>query len=91
MRIDAHQHFWSYSAKHYGWIADNDLTALERDFLPGDLRPLLDAHGIDGTVAVQAQQSEAETRWLLAATRSEPQLARVLPSSHGAHGRSPSW
>ena len=65
MRIDAHQHFWSYSAEHYGWIVDNGLTALERDFLPADLRPLLDAHGIDGTVAVQAQQSEEETRWLL--------------------------
>ena len=65
MRIDAHQHFWSYSAEHYGWIVDNGLTALERDFLPGDLRPLLDAHGIDGTIAVQAQQREEETRWLL--------------------------
>lgn len=65
MRIDAHQHFWSYSAEQYGWIVDNGLTALERDFLPEHLRPLLDAQRIDGTIAVQARQSEEETRWLL--------------------------
>ncbi len=64
MRIDAHQHFWQYSPAEYGWI-DGTLTDLKRDFLPADLVPLLAANGFDGTVAVEARQSLAETDWLL--------------------------
>jgi predicted TIM-barrel fold metal-dependent hydrolase len=39
--------------------------AIHRDFLPGDMRPLLDAAGIDGTVLVQTMESEADTAFLL--------------------------
>ena len=63
-RIDAHQHFWRYSEDEYGWISDA-MAAIRRDFLPDDLRPLLDEAGIDATVAVQARQSLEETEWLL--------------------------
>jgi L-fuconolactonase len=41
------------------------MAALRRDFLPGDLEPLLDAAGFDGCVAVQARQALDETAWLL--------------------------
>ena len=34
--IDAHQHFWQYSAAEYGWI-DDSMTPLRRDFLPEEL------------------------------------------------------
>lgn len=64
MRVDAHQHFWRYSQEEYGWISD-PMAAIRRDFLPGDLRPLLLESGIDATIAVQARQSLAETDWLL--------------------------
>ncbi|HEU5350313.1 MAG TPA: amidohydrolase family protein [Terracidiphilus sp.] len=64
MRVDAHQHFWKYDPAEYGWITDA-LAALKRDFLPADLKPLLDANGLDGCVAVQARQSREETRWLM--------------------------
>lgn len=64
MRLDAHQHFWKYSPKDYGWINDT-MAALRRDFLPDDLQPLLAAEGFDGSIAVQARQSLEETRWLL--------------------------
>ena len=64
MRIDAHQHFWQYSAVEYDWI-DESMGVLRRDFLPGDLAPLLATNGLDGCVAVQARQSDEETRWLL--------------------------
>ena len=64
MRIDAHQHFWRYSAAEYPWIGPG-MERLARDFLPADLAPLLEAGGIAGTVAVQARQSLEETRWLL--------------------------
>ncbi|HWA87082.1 MAG TPA: amidohydrolase family protein [Opitutus sp.] len=64
MRIDAHQHFWSYSPAEYDWIGE-EMRAIRRDFLPPDLAPLLTAAGLDGTVAVQARQSLTETDWLL--------------------------
>ncbi len=63
-RIDAHQHFWQYDPAEYGWITEQ-LAAIRRDFMPGDLKPLLDRLGFDGCVAVQARQSLEETRWLL--------------------------
>jgi L-fuconolactonase len=64
LKIDAHQHFWQYSAAEYGWISD-PISVLRRDFLPRDLQPLLQANGFDGSIAVQARQSLEETRWLL--------------------------
>ncbi len=64
MRIDAHQHFWQYDPAEYAWISGG-MTGLKRDFLPPDLKPLLDAAGFSGCVAVQARQSLEETRWLL--------------------------
>jgi L-fucono-1,5-lactonase len=64
MRLDAHQHFWKYSAAEYGWI-NKSMGVLKRDFLPSDLAVRLAANGFDGSVAVQARQSLEETRWLL--------------------------
>jgi L-fuconolactonase len=64
MRIDAHQHFWKYSPAAYDWIGE-EMTVLKRDFMPGDLLPLLAANGFDGAIAVQACQTVEETQWLL--------------------------
>lgn len=64
MRIDAHQHFWEFNPQRDAWISD-DMAVLRRDFLPADLQPLLKTNGFDGCVAVQADQSEEETRFLL--------------------------
>src|SRR6201985_3622648 len=41
------------------------MAAIQRNFLPDDLKPLLDKNGIDGCVAVQADQSDAENGFLL--------------------------
>ncbi|MHC4621872.1 MAG: amidohydrolase family protein [Planctomycetota bacterium] len=64
MRIDAHQHFWKYNERDYGWMG-RGMESLKRDRLPGDLAPLLRKAGIDGTVAVQARQRVEETEFLL--------------------------
>ncbi len=64
LRIDAHQHFWRYQPETHAWISEA-MAPLKRDFLPADLEPLLAAMRFDGCVAVQAQQSVAETEWLL--------------------------
>jgi L-fuconolactonase len=64
MRIDAHQHFWRYNASRDRWITD-DMAVLKKDFLPEHLIPELKAGEIQGCVAVQADQSEDETNFLL--------------------------
>lgn len=64
MKIDAHQHFWIFDPVRDSWI-DESMAAIQRDFLPADLKPILDRHEIDGCVAVQADQSDAETHFLL--------------------------
>src|SRR5829696_2986384 len=64
MKIDAHQHFWQYEPVKDAWITD-DMNILQRDFTPKDLQPLLQQNGFDGCIAVQADQSEHETFFLL--------------------------
>lgn len=64
MQIDAHQHFWQFDPVKDGWITA-EMAVLKRDFLPADLKPLLEQQGFDGCVAVQADQSEAETQFLI--------------------------
>ena len=64
MRIDSHQHFWKYHPVKDAWITD-DMKGIQHDFLPADLWPLLQQNNVDGCVAVQADQSETETEFLL--------------------------
>ncbi|MEX2591977.1 MAG: amidohydrolase family protein [Anditalea sp.] len=64
MIIDAHQHFWKYSPQKHHWI-NEEMTAIKRDFLPEDLQKIYREHGVYGCVAVQAEQSEEETDFLL--------------------------
>ena len=64
MRIDSHQHFWKYDANRDSWI-DDSMKILRKDFLPSDLEPLLQENNIEACIAVQADQSEEETTYLL--------------------------
>jgi L-fuconolactonase len=64
MHIDAHQHFWIYNNREFGWI-DDSMAALRRNFLPADLRPELRANDFQGSVVVQTRQTLEETNWLL--------------------------
>jgi len=77
MRIDAHQHFWRYRPETHAWITDA-MPRLKCDFLPADLQPLLRTAGFDGCVAVQAQQSVAETEWLLQLADQHPFIRGVV-------------
>lgn len=64
MRIDSHQHFWKFDPVRDSWI-DSSMQKIARDFLPQDLKPLLSQSQMEGCVAVQADQSETETQFLL--------------------------
>lgn len=76
-RIDAHQHYWRFDPVRDAWITE-EMAVLRRDFLPGDAAPLLEAAGIDGVVAVQADQSEAETDFLLQLAAAHPFIRGVV-------------
>lgn len=77
MRVDAHHHFWRYNPSRDTWITDR-MSVLKRDFLPSDLRPELERNGVDATVAVQADQSESETRFLLDLAESHGFISGVV-------------
>jgi L-fuconolactonase len=77
MVIDAHQHFWRFNPVRDAWITE-DMSAIRRDFLPGDLVPELDANGIDASIAIQADQSEAETEFLLGLAEGNKRIAGVV-------------
>ena len=65
MKIDAHQHFWSIKRQNdYGFLTPT-AGVLYNEYGPDDLKPILDAVGIDYTVLVQAAETEEETQWLL--------------------------
>lgn len=77
MQLDAHQHFWRYDARRDTWIGDH-MATIKRDFLPADLAPELAANAIDASIAVQADQSETETQFLLELASSNPKIAGVV-------------
>ena len=77
--IDAHHHLWRLSRADYGWIGGGRNPAvapIERDYLVEDYRSLAAANGIIGSIAVQAAQTVAETRWLLEQARASDGLIK---------------
>lgn len=76
-RIDAHQHFWRYRAQDYPWMTA-DMAVLRRDWLPADLKPLLDAQCIDACIAVQARADEVENDFLLQLADGNPWIGAVI-------------
>ena len=77
MKIDAHQHFWSYNPVRDSWI-DASMEVIRKDFLPKDLKPILDANAIDGCIVVEANPSEAETQFLLDLADKNPFIKGVV-------------
>lgn len=75
-RLDSHQHFWRYSPEEYPWIPRG--SALERDWLPHDLTALQRPLGLEGSIAVQARQSVAESDWLLGLADADPRIRGVV-------------
>lgn len=63
-RIDSHQHFWKFDPVRDSWI-DETMQKIKKDFLPQDLLPLLTENNFAGCVAIQADQSEEQTNFLL--------------------------
>ena len=64
MTIDAHQHFWKFDPQKHSWIND-EMAVIRKDFFPTDLKEVYAANNIDACVAVQADETETETDFLI--------------------------
>lgn len=79
MIIDSHQHFWQFSQPFdYDWIKTPPHAAINRDFLPTDLEPLLHASGVNKSVFVQTQHNVEENRWVLQMTQQHDFIVGVV-------------
>lgn len=76
--IDAHQHFWDLDEVDYPWLTE-ELGPIFRTFAPDELRPQLEAAGVDGTVLVQSANSREDTESML-------RIAAAHPWVHGVVG-----
>jgi L-fuconolactonase len=63
-RIDSHQHFWQFDPVRDSWI-NEDMSVIQKDFLPENLKPVLEQNGFEGCVVVQSDQSEVENEFQL--------------------------
>jgi L-fuconolactonase len=77
MNIDSHQHFWGYDSRRDRWITE-EMSVLKRDFLPEDLVPHWRANHVEGSIAIQADQSEAETMFLLELAAQSEEIRGVV-------------
>ena len=75
--IDTHQHFWNYNPKTQEWINEN-MKVIRKNFLPEDIAPLLKENKVEGCVAVQADQSIAETNFLIQAAKNNTFIKGVV-------------
>lgn len=77
MVVDAHVHFWKYDKKRFDWIS-SDMKILRQDHLPEHLSLTLKRNEVDGVVAVQADQSELETHFLVELAKTHPVIKAVV-------------
>jgi L-fuconolactonase len=77
MRIDAHHHFWDLNKLSYAWMPPGE-SILRRNYLPADLRTILEDNRFDGSVVVQANTVMEETYWLLELAAENPFILGVV-------------
>ena len=75
--IDAHQHFWKYDPGVHTWMKEED-AVIKKDFLPDALKIELEHNGVNGCVAVQADQSDHETGFLVDLAKAYPFIRGVV-------------
>jgi len=76
MTIDTHVHFWKYNKQRDGWM--DTMKILQQDYLPENISLTLTRNGVDGCVAVQADQSELETHFLIELAKTHPIIKGIV-------------
>jgi L-fuconolactonase len=77
--LDAHHHLWQRSQPfNYEWLKQPNLARINRDYLPDDLWPQLQQHGINGSIVVQTQHDLHENDWALQLAEQYPWIKGVV-------------
>lgn len=77
MVIDSHVHFWKFDPARNAWIT-NEMTAIRRSFLPEDFSFYVNENQVEGCIAVQADQSDEETSFLLNLAKENPFIKGIV-------------
>lgn len=77
MIIDSHVHFWKFDPVRDAWIT-KDMSVIQKDFLPEDFSLYLNENSIDSCIAVQADQSDEETAFLVNLAKQNPFIKGVV-------------
>ncbi|SIQ91387.1 L-fuconolactonase [Chryseobacterium sp. RU37D] len=77
MIIDSHVHFWKFDPIRDSWITEN-MNAIRKDFLPDDFSFYLNENQVVGCIAVQADQSDKETAFLLNLAKENPFIKGIV-------------
>jgi L-fuconolactonase len=77
LKIDAHQHFWTYDPVRDNWIGE-DMAILQDDFMPEHLQPILEHYGFQGSVVVQSGQSAIENNFQLKNAEQYPFIKGIV-------------
>jgi L-fuconolactonase len=75
--IDTHVHFWKYNKERDAWITD-DMKLLRQHYLPEQLTLTLKRNEVDGVVAIQVEQSEVETAFLVELAKTHDMIRGVV-------------
>lgn len=76
MTIDTHVHFWKYNRQRDAWM--EGMKVLQKDYVPENIASTLKRNGVDGCVAVQADQAEVETRFLVELSKTHSFIKGVV-------------
>ncbi|MBJ7603414.1 MAG: amidohydrolase family protein [Candidatus Dormibacteraeota bacterium] len=77
LRIDAHLHLWDLAVSDYAWLQPEQ-GSLYATYRAADAKVELDASGIDWAVLVQAEDSLADTEFLLETADANAWVAGVI-------------
>ena len=75
--IDSHQHFWKYNPERHSWISE-EMAAIQKDFLPDNLKDVLLKNKVYGCITVQVDQNEEETNWMLSLAEGHPFIKGIV-------------
>ena len=75
--IDSHVHFWNYDPIRDAWITEK-MAVIKKNFTPEHLQKEFEINQVEGCVAVQADETNYETNFLLSHAKKNPFVKGVV-------------
>jgi L-fuconolactonase len=75
--IDAHQHFWKYNIQKHSWI-NEEMRLIQKDFLPLDLKLVLEQNLVEACISVQVDQTNEETLFQIDCAKSNSFIKGIV-------------